>query len=536
MRAIHWIRSRQESEELSYWLSFVSYNPKDRSLNNRIYLVYLLVFFSIWWFIVLVWFASTGASLLSLVFPSSVMDGAIGLELVILLLWFLTVLFLSLWLSPVAFSEEDAYLVCQMPLRPRPLVLRWSLMPWVKSVIPFLILAMVLGFSLAEIDLSQQGVTDPNIFAYIIRGVRAALGLLPIHLAAFGVIWANGVWLMSRQRRFAAWIVPVLTVGLVGLLFGAGLLASFGVGLPAWLMPFSQFLPGLLRAGFTQGMLGRALQIGGVGALVSFAALYLSAGRFSPSQAAQETQVQVTNQNLLRYGFSDQVSSRKAQKRLGIVRRTAWLPGWQGAASLTWKDVIQTWRSINLSYGYYLFTFFGAGLGLVFIPSLGGRILLVLTWAMQATKFLTGRLREDLAHWVLLRQLPQKPQDWILADMVFPSAVLLLVSLLGIVGGAALGNQSPWVAMLCMPGMIASAAGVSASMIFRHSKIDLLMSGQAPGINEFGILLTAVSVAVPVAFFSLVPGLMGAALAMGASLLIGGIALSAAFRAFRAIE
>ena len=317
MRAIHWIRSRQESEELSYWLSFVSYNPKDRSLNNQIYLVYLLVFFSIWWFIVLVWFANTGASLLSLFFPSAALGGAIGLELIVLLIWFLTVLFLSLRRSPVAFSEEDAVLVCQMPFGPRSLVFRWSLMPWVKSVIPFLILAMVLGFSLAEIDLSQQGVTDPNIFAYIIRGVRAALSLLPVQMTAFMLIWANGVWIMSRQRKFLAWFVPILTFGLGGLLFGTGISAAFGVALPVWLAPFSQFLPGLLGAGLTQGMLGTALSVSGLSALVSILALVFSAGKFSPSQAAQETQTQVTNRNLRRYGFSDRVQNRKAQKRLG---------------------------------------------------------------------------------------------------------------------------------------------------------------------------------------------------------------------------
>jgi hypothetical protein len=536
MRAIHWIRSRQESEELSYWLSFVSYNPKDRSLNNRIYLVYLLVFFSFWWFMVLVWFANTGASLLSLIFPASPLGGAIGLELIVLLLWFLTVLFLALRRSPVAFSEEDAYLVCQMPFRPRSLVFRWSLMPWVKSVVPFLILAMVLGFSLAEIDLVQQGISDPNIFAYIVRGVRAALALLPVQLTAFMLIWANGVWIMSRQRRFAAWIVPLVTLGLVGLLFVSGIWASFGAALPAWMLPFSQVLPGLLGAGFGEGLLGIALRIGGLSALVSILVLVLSAGRFSPSQAAQETQTQVTNRNLRRYGFSDRVQDRKTQKRLGVRKRAAWLPDWQGPVALTWKDMLQTWRSIRISYAYQLLTFFGAGLGLVFIPSLGGRILLILTWSMQATKFLTDRLREDLSHWVLLRQLPQKSRDWILADLAFPAGLLLLVSLLGMLVGAALGDQSPWNAILSMPGMIASAAGVSEFMIFRHAKVDLLMSGQAPGVNEFGIFLAALCAAIPVTVYSLAPNFMGAALGLGASLVIGGMALSSAFRAFQRIE
>ena len=39
MRAIHWLRSRQESRKLAYWLSLVAYDRGDRSLSNRIYLL-----------------------------------------------------------------------------------------------------------------------------------------------------------------------------------------------------------------------------------------------------------------------------------------------------------------------------------------------------------------------------------------------------------------------------------------------------------------------------------------------------------------
>lgn len=536
MRALHWIRSRQELEELSYWLSLVSYNPKDQSLNNRIYLVYLLVFFSAWWFMVLVWFAGTGASLLALVFPSAILPGTIGLELIVLLIWFLTLMVLSLLRSPVTFSEEDAYLVCQMPLKPRGLVLRWSLMPWVRSVIPFLILAMVLGFSLAEVDLARQGVTDPDIFAYIVRGLRAALAMLPVHLAAFGLAWANGVWFMSRQRRKAAGIFPVVTIGVVGLLILSGALASFGGGVPSWMAAISGVLPAILRAGFTEGALGSALRIAGLADLVVILLLYLSAGRFSPSQAAQETQSQETNRNLRRYGFTNRVQDRKTQKRLGVVKRSTWLPRWQGSAAAIWKDLLQSWRSVTLSYLYHLLIFFSVGLGLVFISSLGGRIFLILTWALQATRFLTQRLREDLTHWALLRQLPLKPLDFILADLAFPGGLLLLVSLLGMAGGSLLGNQPLLSAGLSLPGMIASTAGVSAFMIFRHSRIDLLLSGQAPNINELGVFIAAVCAAIPVAVYSLLPGFAGAIGGMVVNILIGFIALNAAGNAFQHID
>ena len=149
-RAIHWIRSRKESRELSYWLSFVYFDTKDRSLNNRIYLVYLVVFFSVWWFIALLWFAKAGATLLTMFSPIDPTGLAIALNLLVLLVWFIVSFIQALRRSPVKFSEEDSLLTCQMPLNPRQVVMRWMAMPWVKSLLPFILLALVLGFSLAE--------------------------------------------------------------------------------------------------------------------------------------------------------------------------------------------------------------------------------------------------------------------------------------------------------------------------------------------------------------------------------------------------
>lgn len=536
MRAIHWIRSRQESEELSYWLSIVSYNPKDRSFSNRMYLVYLLIFFSIWWFIVLLWFANTGGMLLMMFFPAAEMSGAIGLELLILLIWFLTVLFLALRRSPVAFSEEDAYMVCQMPLAPRKLVLRWHLLPWIKSLVPFLILAMTLGFSLAEVSLKSAGIADRSIFVYVLEGLRAALVLIPIHWAAFALIWANGIWFMTHQRRGVGWLFPTLTMIVIGALGTLGILVSLGVTFSESLGSVALVLPAALKAGFGVGNLGETLIISGVTALAAVLMMAISAARFSASQAAQETKTQVTNRELRRYGFYAQVRDRRIQKRMGTARRTHWQPRWKGIAALIWKDILGIWRSFNISYFYQLMTFMGVGLGLVFIPSLGGRIILILTWALQASKFLTARLREDLAHWTITPQLPMKPMNWILADLSFSSFLVLLFGLLGMLGGAALGDQWPLAEMLSLPGMVLSMAGVSAAVVFRHSRIDLLMAGQAPGINEFGVLLVALSAGVPVMVYSFIPGPMGVVFSVMTSLFIAEMTIIAFKNAFSSIE
>ncbi len=262
----------------------------------------------------------------------------------------------------------------------------------------------------------------------------------------------------------------------------------------------------------------------------------LSAGRFSASQAAHETKAQVTNRELRRYGFSAMVRDRRTKKRLGAARRVHWQPKWTGSAALIWKDVLGTWRAFNISYFYRLMTFMGVGLGLVFIPTLGGRIILILTWALQAGKFLTSRLREDLTHWAITRQQPFRPMNWILADLGFSSLLILVFGLIGMLGGAALGGHVPLAELLSLPGMIFSMAGASAAMIFRHARIDLLMAGQTPGINEFGVLLVALTAGIPVVIYSFVPGWQGVVFGVMASLFIAEIATVFFRKAYKSIE
>jgi hypothetical protein len=102
--------------------------------------------------------------------------------------------------------------------------------------------------------------------------------------------------------------------------------------------------------------------------------------------------------------------------------------------------------------------------------------------------------------------------------------------------GAALSAQSPLGEILSLPGMILSIAGISANTIFKHSRIDLLMTGQAPGITEFGVLFAAICAGIPMMIYSLLPGLVGDIAGFIASLVIASMTVNASIRAYRAIE
>lgn len=531
MRAIHWIRSRQEGRELAYWLSFVFFDSKDRSWNNRLYLIYLVLFFGIWWFMALVWFAEAGAFLLTTLSPSNPISLAVALELISLLLWFVVSFIQAARRSPVTFSEEDAFLICQMPLDPRQIVLRWLPMPWVKSLLPFALVALVLGFSVAEATLPSGGTTGQDLLEYARVGSRALLVLAPFHLTVLTLNWAMGIWFMKRQRQVKALVLP-LAYFLLGMLsFVSGILAPFGVGLPALAM-----VTGGLRVGFGWETLGPVLLSSGLTAVVSVLILFFVSTHFSPSLAAQETKEQATLQNLRRYGFVNQAKEIHDQSRLHLDRKSIWLPAWQGGAAMLWKDVLQYCRTLDVSSIFDLLFFVGSAVGLVYLPNLSGRILLIVTWALQASKFSTHRLRQDLTRWITLKQLPVKPQEWILYDLAFACGAILLMSVIGLAAGSALAGRSALGEVLALPGMIASIAGVAAQDIFRNSRTNLLMSGQAPDVSEVGVIIGALCAGIPVLIYGGVPGLAGILIAFLASVLMGWLALSAAVKAYRSIR
>jgi type IV secretory pathway TrbD component len=84
--------------------------------------------------------------------------------------------------------------------------------------------------------------------------------------------------------------------------------------------------------------------------------------------------------------------------------------------------------------------------------------------------------------------------------------------------------------------MIAAVAGVSTFVVFRNARVDLLMSGQAPGVNEIGVIGGAVCAATPLIIYGWLPGLVGVLSAVLASGLIGYLALNIAMSGYRSIE
>jgi len=535
MQAVHWLRTRQEEYELSYWLSFVAYDQRDRSFNNRIYLLYIILFFSVWIFVVLTFFASAGSIILRLVNPLNPIRAALFLETLLLGVWSLVAFWFSLRRSPVVFSEQDEVLICQTPISRSFVTLRWILMPWVKSGILFWLAAIILGFSVAET--SMPGVITANrILEYAGYGLRAWVVVIPVHLTLFALQWAVGILRLQKdkERQGLAWLVIPAALALFSFLW----IFTFGADSAAR-MPWSQIVSGItypVLAGFGQGNIFISLLTSGLFAIAALGVMVWSSRTFSLSRAAQETREVDTLEAASRYGFTDYARQLQDQRRLGVNRAPTRLPAFDGAGILIWKDLLQSQRSFHLSSAFIWVQLFLLLLGFAFLPDLGSRALVIGFWVIQLGQGSVIRLRGDLALWALTRQLPFALKDFLLFNQIPAYLLSLLISEAGLVMGSAIAKTPMDGMAILLPGIAASVAGLAAFDVIRQARSNMLIAGYVPEVSAAGIMLGLVATAIPLLIRSFIPGIIGLFLSTLMSLGIGVLAVNLAYRAYHHMD
>jgi len=535
MDAVHWVRTRQEERELTYWLSIVSYDHRDHSFNNRIYLLYLIVFFSVWIFITLTFLASGGAVFLRLLNPEDPARAAIFLEVLLLGVWSVFALWQSVKRSPVVFSEQDATLICQMPLSHRQVTMRWFFMPWLKSAIPFWLVAITIGFSLAEIAMpGTMGASRlPEYAGY---GIRAWIAILPVQLALFSLQWIVGVYRLQKdlERRWLVW--PVLTTAIVFLAFL--LFFTFGASVP-FSLPWNSIAEAILfplQSGFGHGDLFVSLLSSGLFAVVLLGILFWISDTFSLSRAAQETQEMEVLNSALRFGFTSYAENLQTQQRLGMSRAPSRLPVSAGAGMLIWKDILQSQRSFRLSALSTWFIIFGIMSGLSLLPDLSSRAVAIAVWVIMIGKVSVIRIRSDLSCWSLVRQLPIAHKKFLLFELGSAYLLSVIISLTGLAVSSIISRTPIDGLAALVPGIIAGVAGMAIFDVTRRSRSSLLLNGVVPQVGAGGILLGLIFAAVPIFIDTFLSGMIGLFLAFSSSLLLGIIAFNLAVHFYHNID
>ena len=478
---IHWLRTRQEESELGFWLSLVSYDRKDQSVVNRAYLIYLIIFFSIWIFLTLTLLASGGAIVLQAILPGQPEQAAIGVLVLILASWWLFGMNQACRRSPAIFNETDALLLGQSPISRRRIVLRWFWMPWLQNALPFWLLTLVLGFSLAEITMSGP-ISAERLPEYTIYGLRPLMALLPLQLTLFSLQWGVGILRLQKDReiRGLAWPVDAVVLAL-----GAWLtIAAFThpAGMALWLLK-------PLQQGFSSGMSSASALVVWGCALSAWLLLAFFSNNFNLTRAIQETrEVELTN-NAIRYGMTDYLNLRRAQKKLGVGHESARLPVGPGGKALIWKDLVESWRTVNVATVFNWITVFAIPLWVAFLPNLAGRSIALIFWVIWVGRVTSQRLRSDLAGWPVLRQLPIAGEQVVLYGMLSSLAGTILLSLLGAGIGMGIANVPLGFFLILLPGMAAQTALAAAFDVLRHARSNRLLDGSVPQISAGGILL-----------------------------------------------
>lgn len=528
MKAISWLRSRQEENELGYWLSFVAYDQKDRSLVNKIYLLYLVIFFFIWVMMMLFFFAKFGGMALSLLNPDQAANTAVTVEWVILACWNLFGLFQSSRRSPIVFSETDQAIVCQTPVSRRGLVMRWLWMPWFKNALLFWLMALVLGFSTAEIHYAG---TDPStaIFSYVGFGIRAMVQLIPIHLAFYAFQWAVGVFRLRKNDQKDWIIFPAIALGLIPL---ALLLSSNAFYDYFGSTPLNLFM----SPGYINGTASSPFLLGILSAVFMLILLFSVARHFNLNHAAQETTEIELITSAAKYGFTELVEQRRLQNRLSSKRKISLDRRHKGDGVLIWKNQLQTLRGFNWKQVLPLITVFGIFLGIPLIPGLLSKLLALFFLVYQIGPLMTPHLRSDLACWPVLQQLPIRKPKVLIYDLVSTLPILFAISLLGLAVSAIISHTIAFNFLLILPGLLATIGLAAAIDIFRKSKSDLLINGSVPSVGTQGVIIGVIGTIIPVWLASTFTGPAGMLFSTLISLVIAWICYKFAVFSFGNIK
>lgn len=496
VEAVHFLRSKQEYSDLRYWLGIVNYDPEERNFTNRVYLVYLILFFSIWFLIVLMFLASSLQRFLPLAAPMPAITVSILALLISFLGFFLGNLIRSTLRSPLIFSEDHRFLLCQQPIPSRPLVFRWIITPWLKNFLLFVLIGLMIGFFYAEAQFPAENMAT-HFPLYLWHGIRLVCLSLPYHIASFIAAWAAGLFACNHRGKLISWLPTLLLTALSVLILLSNLLTTaFAIKMHPLLLTF--FGLGGLNFANTFG-------IGLILVLVALIALWVNAGKFSPSKAAIETEEAAKVGNLMRYMQFDAIKQVRHERRLKLIAKTKFNPTWQGGKAFLWKALIQKKRTFSLNDVWQPFLSFSLMLALGFAGNSTVTWMGIASWVWMLSQHSLQRLQSDLELWQLTGQISHPFERWGLIDLLLPTVPHLIAIVLGLTTGQLLFNSNPLYLLPALVfGFIAAQLQLGQDLL-RKNQSDSAINGsmRSPGLR--GILMAVLCILLPLILHTISP-------------------------------
>jgi hypothetical protein len=523
MNALMLVRWHELGGRLRFWIAIVNYDPRDRSLNQILYLIYVVIFFSVWCFALLALLADVGVRVLSLyrgLAPSTV---AVWSFAAILLFKSFVHAFRAGFRSPFTFSETDAELICQTPIDRSKIALVWFLEAWLPTSLMYLALAVVLRFALLQLS-EPSGFQWPLLPSYILAGLATAIIILPLDLAVMAPGHALGALRLQGAREIN-WL-PWIPVALIGILLFIAFVNPFLAGVVFWPVLFP------LESALGEAIWWLGLLVAIFIAALSILILYWAASRLNLSRAAQETRARWAMRQAAWLGDAAAGQQMRARLKLGSGHALSQLPAREGMLALVWKDLIVSTRPLNIQSLLAWLGIFSSCLGWALNLDFGTRLWAFIIWSVLVAYRATGRLRSTLRVWDLTHQLPFSGREVLLAEVGLPSAIALFVSWLSCLFGFFLGSPPPVYLLLFVPAAILCIALSAAYDILRHSQASELLAGLVADLGAGGLLLGIILAVIPLLLVSglliLLPavGLVLIIILLGLILGAGGVLLS----------
>lgn len=500
-RSVWLIRSRQLSSSINYWLSITGYDGRDRSLISRIYLLYLIVFFSAWTLSLMFYMSNFLVNVVSPFIQSQgvALEGfAAALGTYMLLFWSLYSIYKATYRSPLMFSEDDSYLVCETPVNRRSVVLFWLLGQWPGNVIPFLAGAITIGFALLELDINV-GLGLMSISSIAIAGIKPLCIILPLHLALFCLTWVIGVYRLQGdvEHEKAMISLRVIAVILAVVLFICILDSFLPPPLFTTLHTLERYIEFPLNAAFDgeSWALGLAFSIGLM--ICSLSALLCISKNTNLSRAAQETHSLQAKRLALRAGDFERLHELIDRDRLGAGHRSSRMPARPGAWAILWKDVVQSLRPLTITRLWSWLAIFIISFAVFLAPDNTARLVLAIYWIILVAQLTSARFKDDLGHWWIVNSLPLSLRRIILFDVARPAVGIVAITWIALwIGNTLRLNISPIV--FCMIPFVVVGISLSAILdMLRQSNTRLLLAGRKPLFGPVGLVLGMLCVTLP---------------------------------------
>lgn len=511
-RSILMIRSKQVLSGINYWLTVVGYDIHDRSALSRVYLFYLVLFFGAWTVAVMFLLADVMVNTLTPFLASQRLtftDIVPAIGTLLLVLWSLYSMYKATHRSPIVFSENDAYLICQTPANRRYVTLAWLFGQWSSSVVLVLAMVSTVGFTLLELDINN-GIRVLSAGHLAVAALRPLSIIVPLHLGLFAATWIVGILRLQRDikrikiMRSLRVLALILAVALFVVMPGSILLpSSFSV-----FQPVLSFLTFPFDTAFFEGVwgLGLAISIGLM--LMGLVVLWLISDNFNLSRAAQETHRFQAQRVAFKMGDFDRINEMKDREQLGSMHAPANIPSLPGAWMVTWKDIVQSLRTLRISHLWSWSV-------ILFLPVCGTVVgatlkdsdplfILIVYWTMLVGQQTSVRFKKDLGNWWLVSSLPLSARHIILHDVVRPVFATIVITWIALWMSSLIGFSVSPLVVCSVPFIV---AGISLSFVFdvlRQANVSMLMAGRPPDFGLVGLILGIFFIAIPTAIYFII--------------------------------